>query len=94
MIVQYEAFCENPAMIMDRIYSKLPDVAFFQHDFENVENTAEEVDALYLNKFPHQGSGRVVATDQNEWRQYVSSDLARTIFSRFQFYNQKLGYTE
>ncbi len=94
MIVQYEAFCENPGMVLERIYSKLSGVSYFEHDFTDVQKTAEEVDALYLHKFPHEGSGKVEPTDPNEWRTYVSPDLANTIFNRYPFYNQRLGYTE
>lgn len=87
--VQYEAFIQNPKITINRIYSETGEDAF-EHDFENIINTAQDPDGHYLYKFPHEGSGKVQA--QEDWRQYLSEDLATIIMQRFAYYNQVFGY--
>ena len=89
--VQYESMAADPNGVFEKIYTEL-DETLFEHDFENIENTAEDPDGFYLHKFPHTGSGKVEASDPNEWRQYFSPDLANTIMNRFQDYNRFFGY--
>jgi sulfotransferase len=91
VIVQYEAFVKNPDMTMQRIYDHIGE-PWFQHDFNNVENVAEDIDALYLNKYDHNGCGKVEEPDPKEWEQYVSSDVAKLIMERFPMYNTSFGY--
>lgn len=89
--VQYESFARNPKMVMERIYAELGEEGFI-HDFENVQNTAEDPDGFYLWKYPHTGSGKVSNDLIDEWKQFVSEDLAATIMQRFAFYNNSFGY--
>ena len=89
--VTYEYFAKNPAMVMERIYSELNEEGF-RHDFDNVENTANDPDGFYLNKYPHKGEGKVEPCDQEEWKKYVSDDIANLIMEKFGFYNQFFGY--
>jgi sulfotransferase len=89
--VNYEYFAKNPAMVMERIYSELNEEGF-KHDFDNVENTANDPDGFYLNKYPHKGEGKVEPSDQEEWKKYVSDDIANLIMEKFGFYNQFFGY--
>ncbi|MGI9411561.1 MAG: sulfotransferase family protein [Hyphomicrobiaceae bacterium] len=89
IVIQYEAFAQNPAMIMERLYAELG-AEPFSHDFENVENTSTDLDALYLGKFPHDGSGAVKL--QDDWQQFVSADLAQQIMGRYPGYNKAFSY--
>jgi len=89
--VQYESMAANPSEVFEKIYTELNET-LFEHNFENIENTAEDPDGFYLNKYPHIGAGKVEASDPNEWRQYFSPDLANTIMNRFQNYNRFFGY--
>ena len=56
----------------------------------NLSNKAP--DFMYLNKYPHEGSGKIRPCNTNEWKDYVSDDLAETINNKFLFYNQFFGY--
>lgn len=91
IFVQFETFSQNPQMVMDKIYSEIGE-APFKHDFEHIENTANDADGHYLYKFPHSGSGKVTPTDPNEWKKFMTPDLAERIMARFKDYNQFFGY--
>jgi len=61
-------------------------------DYNNIINTANDPDGSYGWKFPHKGEGKIIPTDPLEWKLYISTDLAKTIMERFQFYNNYFGY--
>jgi sulfotransferase len=90
-IIQFEALVNNPKMVLEGIYSDLGE-EYFAHDFENVENSATDADAIYNNKFPHEGSGKV-QPPEGSWRDYISPDIAGLIMERFPDYNRALNYT-
>ena len=89
-IIQFETLVRNPQLVLDAIYTHIGE-DMFKHDFENVENTATDADALYLNKFPHEGSG-VVAVPKGSWQEYVPPELAGQVMQRFREFNQVFGY--
>ena len=91
VFIRYEDFVVSPAKFIKEIYLR-SEIKHFDHDYENIKNTSEDVDELWLNKFPHQGSGKVHITDPYEWRKYVSEDLARLIMERYPFYNRSFNY--
>ena len=91
IIVPYEAFSDNPQHHINQIYYALG-MDPFEHNFDSVENVAEDVDALYLDKFPHQGCGKVEPCNRDEWREYVAPDIAQEIMRVSPFYNQTFGY--
>ena len=91
IVIQYETFAENPQLVMDRLYAELGEEPY-RHDFETVENTASDLDALYLNKFPHEGAGKVQRIERDEWRQYVPQDVAGLIMQHNGAFNQAFGY--
>jgi len=90
-VVQYEAFTLDPKAKLLELYDFLG-CDQFQHNFDNVKNTAEDVDALYLNKFPHEGSGKVTKADRNEWKKYLTPELGGMIHQRYPQYNALFGY--
>lgn len=91
VVVQYETFVQNPQMVMEKIYTAIGE-KLFEHDFEDVKSTATDLDALYLNKFPHDGSGKVEPSDPNEWKEYVPSEIAGLIMQAYPNYNKVFGY--
>jgi hypothetical protein len=88
--VQYETFAQSPQLVLDRIYSVTEEEPF-EHDFENVENVATDVDGLYGNKFPHIGAGKVEPST-DDWKEHVPGDIAQLVMSKFQGYNRAFGY--
>jgi len=93
LFVKFEKFAENPESIMREIYKKL-DLDYFDHQFENVENTSEDPDGLYLHKYPHKGEGKVEPCDPNEWKEFVSEETANLIMGKFTAYNEYFGYNQ
>lgn len=92
VLVQYEWFVQEPEQALRRIYAALG-VAYWEgHDFAYVERATEEVDALYLDKFPHEGSGAVTAPEPDEWRRWCPPDIAGDIMANFPGYNRAFGY--
>jgi len=89
--IKYEQLSNFPKEVMKEIYQYLGE-SYFDHDFSNIKNTAMDPDAFYNFKFPHKGDGEVKPTNINEWKGYLSDDLALTIMKRFPFYNSRFGY--
>ena len=77
LFVQYEALVSEPARVMAAIYEALGEEPF-EHDFDNVISTATDLDALYLNKFPHDGSGKVEPRGSS-WPEWVGPAVAQEI---------------
>lgn len=88
--VKYEDFVRHPMEAMERLYCYL-DQPSFDHDFEDVVNTATDPDHLYLNKFPHKGEGKVKASPPG-WPNMMSANLANSIMAGFPWFNQRFGY--
>jgi sulfotransferase len=89
--VEFTTLVSHPQRVMDAIYLALGEESF-EHDFEDVKNTATDADGLYLNKFPHDGDGPVVAPKGN-WSEHLPADLATQVMQRFAGYNQTFGYS-
>jgi sulfotransferase len=89
-LIKYEFLVANPDMVFKNLYNELGE-EWFDHDFDNVESTATELDALWLNKYPHDGSGKVQAPD-SKWSDWVSPDVATVIMRQFPGYNGAFGY--
>ncbi len=89
--IKYEDFVKDPLGHMTGIYKFLGE-NLFEHDFDNITNTATDPDGFYLHKYPHEGSGKVELTDPEEWRSFISDDLAKTIMERFESFNRHFEY--
>lgn len=89
LFVSYEALVAHPKQQLANVYNHINE-APFEHDFEQVESTAVDPDWLYLNKFPHNGSGKV--EDKTDWRAFVPPQLAGEIMQTHAAYNQTFGY--
>ncbi len=92
LFIRFEDFAKNPSNYMTGIYKFLGE-DLFEHDFDNVKNTATDPDGFYLHKYPHQGSGKVEQSDPEEWKNFVSDDLAKTIMERFADFNRHFEYS-
>jgi sulfotransferase len=88
--VRYEDLTREPAETMQRIYSALM-LDDFEHDFEDVKNTAIDPDGFYLHKFPHQGSGKVEHRE-SDWPQWVPEHIAADIMKTAARYNEYFKY--
>lgn len=91
LIIRYEELSEDPENVVLNIYHRL-NIMPYKHNYSNIENTSEDVDALYLNKYEHAGEGSVKNSDKDEWKQYLSPDLGELIISRYPKYSEVLGY--
>ena len=90
IVLTYEYFVRAPGDAMRKLYAGLG-LDYFEHDFAEVQSTATDLDALYLNKFPHDGSGKVEPRGTT-WHDVVPQDIASTIIGRFPAYNRAFGY--
>jgi len=88
--VKYEDLARHPMEMMERLYCYIEQPSF-EHDFENVVNTATDPDHLYNNKFPHTGSGKVQASPP-VWPKTISDGLASSIMAGFPWFNQHFNY--
>jgi hypothetical protein len=83
----YEEFCRQPEIEMERLYCYLGEEPF-EHDFENVENTATDPDHLYLLKYPHVGDGKVEVRPPR-WHEFMSLEVAQRIVNEFGWFYSK-----
>lgn len=91
IFIKYEQLARFPNEVMRKVYEYLGE-PYYSHNFSDVKNTATDPDAFYNFKFPHKGSGEVSPADPNEWKKFISPDLAQTIMERFPFYNNQFKY--
>jgi sulfotransferase len=89
--VIFEAFVKDPERELRKVYAECKLDWFDEHDFEHVESTATDLDALYLDKFPHDGSGPVAEPSDN-WQEFVPPDIASAIINRYPGYARAFGY--
>lgn len=89
--LQYDLFVEEPEMNLRALYKFLDEPWYGGHDFDNVENTSTDVDALYWNKYPHKGCGKIEPRDP-ELDKYVPMYVRRDVAKRFDWFQKKFGY--
>jgi len=89
--IKYEQLVKSPNKVLKEIYQYLEEEPF-QHDFDNIENTATDPDAYYNFKFPHKGEGKIRPTPSNEWRLYMPDELANQIIRQFPLYSSFFNY--
>jgi sulfotransferase len=91
LYIRYEDLAANPRETMERLYKHLGE-PFYEHDFENVENTATDPDWIYMHKYPHDGSGRIEPRPDNAWQKVMHSSFADVIQGRFDWFNERFKY--
>ena len=91
IVIKYEDLTSTPKDIMEQLYFQLGE-DYYEHDYNNIENTAIDCDGFYLGKYPHKGCGAIQPRDPNEWQNYVSVDVANHIIKQHVDYNKLFGY--
>lgn len=86
---QYESFADSPRVALDALYQVLG-LDSFDHDFDNVENTATDLDAFYNYKFPHTGSGPI--RPHTSRRHVLGSDILAFLSERFAWFHKNFEY--
>jgi len=89
IFVKYELLVRDPKATMQWLYKEMGKSQFI-HDFENVQNTAKDVDGLYWHKFPHEGMGKVIPL--NDVDRYIPDFIQDEIDTKFPSYNSKFSY--
>jgi sulfotransferase len=90
VLIKYESLVANPKIVLRNLYNDIGE-EWFDHDLDNVESVAIELDALWLNKYPHEGSGKIEARDE-QWSDWISPDIASGIMQQFSAFNGAFGY--
>ena len=90
--VRYEKLTDRPEAMMKGIYEVLEE-DYFEHDFDNIQNTATDPDAFYLHKFPHEGSGKIESPPIDDtWKEYLNTAVVMHIMKSHAHFNQFFGY--
>jgi len=89
--VRYEQLVDRPAAMMKEIYEYIGEDPF-EHDFNDIKNTAIDPDAFYLNKYPHEGAGKIEPPPLNAWEKFVSPPVVNHIATTHAFFNNFFGY--
>jgi sulfotransferase len=92
MWVRYESLVVDPGAVIGRVADAMG-LGPFGFDFENVENTASDLDAIHRNKFPHDGSGPIKPTG-TDWRDVMDEGLAAVVAGVYPLYMQTFGYAD
>jgi len=90
LLVKYETFVTDPKQLFKHLYAGLGE-EYYEHNFNDVKSTATELDSLWLNKFPHDGSGKIQASEDH-WSNWIPEDIANWIMQEFEAYNGAFGY--
>lgn len=90
--VRYESLVLQPELVLDRIteHLKLP---AHKYDFDNVEDLATDLDAIYRGKFPHRAAGQV-QQPSSHWSDVLPEGLAEAIANAYPLFMQTFGYQE
>ena len=91
LYIKYEDLTTTPMAIMKQIYSFIGE-EYFEHNYNNVENVSNEPDGVWNNKFPHQGQGKVLATNPNEWKAIIQDNIATHIMEMGKEFNDRFNY--
>lgn len=92
MFLKYENFVKNPVESVERIAEKIGLDKGFAWDVDNIENQSTDVDGVYLNKFPHEGDGKITEEKVGTWGEILDPDLADAVRARYPFFCKNFGY--
>ena len=81
----------KPKDVLKNLYEYLEE-EYYDHDLDNIQNVATDVDALYNFKYPHIGSGKI-ESKCSEWQKHIPDDMAKTLINKYRVYNQYFYYT-
>lgn len=90
--VRYETLVVSPESVVGRVAKSLG-LSGHEWDFDDVQNSSTDLDAVYRGKFPHDGSGPVVAPDRSR-DDIISPALSARIASAYPLFMHTFGYQE
>jgi len=91
VFIRYEDFVRWPQKSLDAIMERL-ELDPFEFDLKNIKNQSQDVDGLYLNKYPHEGSGEITTDKIGHWATVLDPDLADLVRGMYPFYCKRFGY--
>lgn len=92
--IRYEDLIEHTSEVMRLLYQYIG-VEQFAHNLDDIVNTAEDPDWLYLYKYPHVGAGKMkTEVNHEEWRNYFSDDFGNRIVENNRWFFEHFGYVK
>lgn len=90
----YEFWSTHPEAAFRFLYAALGE-EWYAHDFDHVEARpwAVEIDSLWLNKFPHAGTGAVSPADRETWKRALPEAVGSQLIQAYPLYNRRFQYT-
>ena len=85
--LRYEDLVSKPRKTLASLYEYL-EIDLFEHDLDNIENTAKDPDNVLLYKYPHEGCGKLYRPPPFEFRKYFGTLIEKEILDRFTWYYQ------
>lgn len=95
-IVQCEEFVRFPKKVMNECRAFL-DLPPFEHDPTSVEQTATDLDAIYMGKFPHRTEKpdepvAIKSKNVKAWKKVIPDEIAATIVRENQWYQDHFAW--
>ena len=89
--VKFERLVLDPRSVMSDIEDF---VGMDPHSYNvnDVQNSSYDLDPLYRNKYPHDGSGKVSAPNYS-WKDYFTEPVGDWILSRYPLVSEGFGYS-
>jgi sulfotransferase len=78
VFVQFEELVKEPKKTMQKLYAELG-IESFNHNFDQVEPRARDLDVLQLNKFPHRREAGPVVPPATTWKGVIPDSAAMSI---------------
>lgn len=90
--LRYEDLILHTEQVLKLFYQYIEQEPF-EHNLNNIINTAKDPDWLYLYKFPHEGAGKMKRElNQDEWKNYFSDGMGERIVQNNQWFFEHFGY--
>lgn len=91
LYVRYEDLCLNPEYEMKRVYDYL-ELPYFEHDFDNIEQTIKEDDAVYgLSNDLHKIRPSL-ELKPNDFKKILGVDISDWAYETYKWYFDKFKY--
>lgn len=90
LFIKYEEFCENPNKEMDKIYKYL-DIPYFQHNFNNVEQTTTENDIFYLHSHEIRS---IVNKKESQSEKIIGKPACDWVYKNYEWFFKFFNYNK
>jgi len=91
VFVRFEDLVHQPKKTMRQLYVDL-DIPDYEHDFDNVEAKATDLDALHRGKVIHRRESGPIKPPDTTWHDIVPPILAQEFAQRYQYTFSKFEY--